>query len=292
MAAVRLLNYKNLKLVYWLLLITAGVYFASNVFLFFTDLKLARYAPQWRDQASTVQPKSTQSATVKEYRALLERGLIPVKKDESSQAKEKDLLANLDDLALTSLNCTLVGTVINEGGDSWAIIRDNQSNKEEKVTAGSVYSGAKVVLILRNKLVLNFNGKDELLVMGIERIRAENLSKQKPAKAQGDGDTFKISKEFVTQSVNDLPKILTTVRIRPFIQDGKPQGFKISNLKEGSMLKTMGFQNDDVIKSVNGQDIRSPEDVMKLYNALKDSSFFSISVLRNNQLKTLNYKVR
>jgi general secretion pathway protein C len=130
--------------------------------------------------------------------------------------------------------------------------------------------------------------------MGIERIRAENLAKEQPAKAEGAGDisTFKISKDFIAQSVTDLPKLMATVRIRPFMKDGKPQGFKVSNLKEGSLLKTMGFHDDDVIKSVNGQDIHSPEDVMKLYNTLKDSNFFTISILRNNQSKTLNYKVR
>jgi general secretion pathway protein C len=294
MDAIRIINYRNLRLAYWFLLITAGVYFSSSLVVFLTDVRLANYFPQWEEESSAVQPKTMASVPPKEYKSLLERNLFGVKADESRKDKSIHLLANLDKLALTSLNCTLVGTIINESGEPSAVIRDNQSNKEEKVSVGSVYSGAKVILILRNKVVLNFNGKDELLVMGIERIRAENLAKEQPAKAEGAGDisTFKISKDFIAQSVTDLPKLMATVRIRPFMKDGKPQGFKVSNLKEGSLLKTMGFHDDDVIKSVNGQDIHSPEDVMKLYNTLKDSNFFTISILRNNQSKTLNYKVR
>ena len=243
------------------------------------------------EQPSAPQSKTGAATARKDYKALVERNLFAVKQDEAQTPKESDLLANLDKLALTSLNCTLIGTVIQENGDSWAIIKDNQSNKEEKASVGSMISGAKVVMILRNKVVLNFNGKDELLVMGIEKIRAEKMAQEKGGKEQG-GDSFKISKDFVASSINDLPKIMATVRIRPLMKDGKPQGFKISNLKEGSLLKTMGFQDGDVIKGVNGQDIHSPEDVMKLYNTLKDSTFFSITVLRNNQVKTLNYKVR
>lgn len=285
------LNYRNLKLVFFLLLLTAATWFASNLVIFFTDFQLADHAPRLLEQPSAPQSKTSAATARKDYKALVERNLFAVKQDEAQTPKESDLLANLDKLALTSLNCTLIGTVIQENGDSWAIIKDNQSNKEEKVSVGSTFSGAKVVMILRNKVVLNFNGKDELLVMGIERIRAEKMAQEKGGKEQ-EGDSFKISKGFVASSMNDLPKIMATVRIRPFMKDGKPQGFKITNLKEGSLLKTMGFQNEDVIKGVNGQDIHSPEDAMKLYNTLKDSTFFSITVLRNNQVKTLNYKVR
>lgn len=276
------------------LLLTVAVYFASNLFLFFMDLRLAEYSPPMIDGPSPAGQKPSGLPFQKEYKAILERNLFGVKRDESSRGKEDDLLANLDKLALTSLNCTLIGTVINEKGESWAIIKDNQGGREEKVSVGSMFSGAKVVMILRNKVVLNFNGKDELLVMGIERIRAEKLAQEKAGKDQSpaEGSSYKISKDFVRESMNDLAKIMSTMRIRPYVKDGKPQGFQISQLKEGSLLKTMGFQDEDILKSVNGQDIRSPEDAMKLYNSLKDSNYFSISILRKNQPMTLNYKVR
>lgn len=288
------LKYKNMKLVFHFLLLTAVVYFASNLLIFFTEFKIADHAPRWLEQPSDAQAKPGVTARM-DYKAFMERNLFAVKSDETRTPKESDLLANLDKLALTSLNCTLIGTVVNENGDSWAIIRDNQSNKEEKVTVGSDVSGAKVVLILRNKVVLNFNGKDELLVMGIEKIRADKTALEQADKGTGgaeEASAYKISKDFVEATMNDLPKIMATVRIRPFMKDGKPQGFKISQLKEGSLLKTMGFQDEDIIKGVNGQEIRSPEDMMKLYTSLKDSSFFSVTVMRKNQLKTLNYKVR
>lgn len=288
------LNYRNVRLVFPFLLLTVAVYFASNLFLFFMDLRLAHYSRPLIDGPSLARQKSSAPTLHKEYKALLERNLFGIKKDESARGRERDLLADIDKLALTSLNCTLIGTVINENGESWAIIKDNQGGREEKVSVGSMFSGAKVVMILRNKVVLNFNGKDELLVMGIERIRAERLAQEKAGKEQapGEGSTYKISKDFVREGMNDLAKTMSTVRIRPYIKDGKSQGFQISQLKEGSLLKTMGFLDEDVIKSVNGQDIRSPEDAMKLYNSLKDSNFFSITIVRKNQPMTLNYKVR
>jgi len=288
------LNYRNMRLVFPFLLLTVAVYFASNLVLFMMNLRLAEYSPPLMDGPSPARQKTSALPPKREYRVLLERNLFGIKKDETSRDKGGDLLANLDKLALTSLNCTLIGTVINETGNSWAVIRDNQSKREEKVSVGSMFSDAKVVLILRNKVVLNFNGKDELLVMGIEKIRAERLAEEKAGKEQapGEGSTYKISRDFVRDSMNDLAKIMSTVRVRPYVKDGKPQGFQISRLKGGSLVKTMGFQDGDIIRSINGQDIRSPEDAMKLYNTLKDSSFFTITLLRKNQPMTLNYKVR
>ena len=149
-------------------------------------------------------------------------------------------------------------------------------------------------MILRNKVVLNIDGKDELLVMGIEKIRAEKSGDKNANQVDSKADitTYKISRDFVQESINNVAQIMSQVRIKPSLKEGKPEGFIISRIKEGSLVKTMGFEDGDIIKSVNGQQVHSAEDIIKLYNTLKDSNFFSINIKRNNQAKTLNFKVR
>ncbi|MFH1351205.1 MAG: type II secretion system protein N, partial [Pseudomonadota bacterium] len=217
-----------------------------------------------------------------------------VKTDESDKRGMKDLKTKIENLALTSLNLTLIGTVINEGGESWAIIKDNQNNKEDKYPEGSVINGAKVVMILRNKVVLNMDGKDELLVMGIEKIRAEQKKDEKGGGGarKEEGTPYVISKEFVGESIKNVSQLMAQVRIKPHFKDSKPDGFQISQIKKGSIIGNMGFQDGDILKSVNGQEIRSAEDILKLYNTLKDSNFFSMGIVRKNEAVTLNFKVR
>jgi general secretion pathway protein C len=89
-----------------------------------------------------------------------------------------------------------------------------------------------------------------------------------------------------------MAQMMSKVRVMPYMKDGKPEGFRVSQIKEDSLFKSMGFQNGDVIRSINGQAILSAEDMMKAYNSLKDNSSFSITILRNNQPKTLNLRVR
>ena len=275
-------------------MLTTLVYATNSIFIFFMDLNVIDYVPASFHESNTPQKRADETHPLNHYGKIWERNLFSLKTDEQHEVSEMDLLAQIDRLSLTSLNCTLIGTIINESGDSWAIIKDNQSNRQDRYTVGSTISGAKVKIIIRNKVVLNIDGRDELLVMGIEKIRAEKAGAEKSGKEAGEGDivTYKISKNFIQESINNVAQIMSNVRIKPYFKDGKPEGFKINRIKQGSILKTMGFKDDDIIRSVNGKNIRSAEDIMKLYTALKDSKLFSIGIVRNKQTKILNFKVR
>ena len=148
-------------------MVTIAVYLLSTLFLFYLDLKMVRYSPVVFDDVRAPHIKTVNARNISFYKAIWERNLFGAKTAEDEKTAASDLLSQIDQLALTSLNCTLIGTIINENGESWAIIKENQGNTQEKYKVGSMISGAKVIMILRNKVVLNIDGKDELLVMGI-----------------------------------------------------------------------------------------------------------------------------
>jgi general secretion pathway protein C len=199
-----------------------------------------------------------------------------------------------------------MGTIIEENGESWAIIQDNQTRIQGRYSIGSLVSGAKVEMILRNKVVLNIDGRDELLVMGIEKLRssapdADESDRGEPGKQparpsgsspRADTATRTISRDLIQDNINNMAQMMSKVRVIPYMRDGKPEGFRVSQIKEDSLFRNMGFQNGDVLRSINGMDILSAEDMMKAYNSLKNNSSFSITILRNNQPKTLNLRVR
>ena len=286
--------YSKLKVVYYLLLLTIIAYMISTLSLFSLDLKLVNFSPTVIPSGDVPKKLLKEVRPLQYYNLIREKNLFSVTPEDQDKNGETDIMAQIDDLSLTSLNCTLIGTIIHENGDSWAIIKDNKSNSQDKYQKGSVVSGAKVVLILRNKVVLNIDGRDELLVMGIEKIRAEKAAKDKSGQTGSTGEsvTYKIDRNFIRKSMNNLAEIMSNVRVKPHFKDGKPTGFQVSHIKKGSLLQTIGFKDNDVIKSVNGQDIRSTADIMKLYGTLKDTHFYNVNIVRNNQTKTLNFKVR
>lgn len=292
MNAIPWLSPDKLRYLFYFILATLVAQFLSTLFIFYMDLRLSSYLPSVEADVLSSHPKRTEQHPLEYYKGILDRNLFGAKTEETEKKTQRDLRDQIDQLALTSMNFTLVGTILNEGGVSWAVIMDNQNNREDRYTVGSVIKGAKVVMILRNKVVLNIDGKDELLVMGIEKIRADEKTSEKGGAGSGEVVAYTINKEVIQKSVSNIGDIMTQLRVKPYFHEGKPSGFLISNIKNGSVVDSLGFKDGDIIKGVNGEEIRSVEDIMRLYGTIKDSSFFSVGIVRGNENKTLNFKVK
>jgi general secretion pathway protein C len=295
------------KYLFYLGLISVGVYFLSSLFVFYTRLKLAdQYSPGGVRMNLPTQA-SAEKPSLEHFKPIWERNLFSAKVDEETKPEPRNLLSKIDALSVTTLNCTLIGTILNEDGESWAIIQDNQTNRQDRYPVGSTVSGAKVVMILRNKVVLNIDGRDELLVMGIEKIRASTPEEEKadtfsiprkepvrPARGvlKSEGLNYTISRDLVRQSVNNMAQMMSAVRMTPYLKDGRPEGFRLTQIKDKSLFKAMGLRNGDILTSINGQSILAAEDMMRAYGAIKEGNSFTVSIVRNNRSTTLNYRVR
>jgi general secretion pathway protein C len=299
--------FEKSKYLFYLILVSVGVYFLSSLFVFYTRLKLAdQYSPSAVDMNLPKQI-SSEKPPLEHFKTIWERNLFSAKVDEEKKPEPQNLLSKIDALSVTTLNCTLIGTILNDEGESWAIIQDNQTNRQDRYTVGSTVSGAKVVMILRNKVVLNIDGRDELLVMGIEKIRTSSpeaekadttsIPRREPARSargplKSEGLNYTISRDLIQQSVNNMAQLMSAVRMTPYLKDGNPEGFRLTQIKDDSLFKAMGLQNGDILMSINGQSILAAGDMVKAYSAIKYSNSFTVGIMRNNRSTTLNYRVR
>jgi type II secretory pathway component PulC len=71
----------------------------------------------------------------------------------------------IEDLAPTSLNLTLLGTVIGNDRDARAIIVDNKEKRQDLYQVGDAVQGAFIASIERGKITLDVNGKKEALLI-------------------------------------------------------------------------------------------------------------------------------
>lgn len=282
--------YSGIKIVFAFLCVTVAAYALSSLLLFVLQSRLGADKPRPPLTAAHAKRDVPEKPPVSHYRSIWERNVFSTS---DAVQKEEPEPVRLEELSLTSLNCSLVGTMIDDGGEGWAIIRDNDDSRQEMVTRGSDVKGARVVRILMDKVVLNINGKDELLVMDVEDS-PEQASRQPSARGVSRGEilTYNISRSLVQQSLEDLASVMSGVRVEPYFEGGKPDGFRVTRIQPGSLLTTMGFQNGDIIKSVNDRPISTAEDAMRLYNAMKDSPFFRIGIVRNNRPATIQVRVR
>ena len=83
-----------------------------------------------------------------------------------------------------------------------------------------------------------------------------------------------------------------SARIVPEIRDGKAAGFRLYSVRPDGPFAKIGMQNGDVISSINGLEITSPEKALEVYAKLKSASHLSLGLERNGQRITKDYTIR
>jgi len=63
-------------------------------------------------------------------------------------------------------------------------------------------------------------------------------------------------------------------------------------VRPGSLYRAIGIRSGDVITSVNGTKIDSPNKALELFEQLKNSSNISVEIERRGQPKTLGYSIK
>ena len=216
------------------------------------------------------------------------------KKVSSPEGKEntsKKTSRAQEERGTTPLNLKLLGTMVNEGGSSCAIIQELETDRQDMVSVGSVVAGARVVSIAKDRVVLDFNGREEILLLGMEETRSAGTHRDQ-GRQESAPSTYVLSREVVRENLEDLPSLLNQARAEIYYKEGSPEGFQLSQIEKGSIITSAGFQDGDVIQSVNGQEIRSLKDAIALYHRFGDSHSFTIGILREEKPKTLHVKIR
>jgi general secretion pathway protein C len=279
----------KLRYLFFFFLVTVAAYAGSTLLLSYLGREPAKELPVPAPMRSSVEDKGVpSSAPAAGYSKALAKRTLSL--DRKEDASEKTYRAQ-ERPGLSSLNLKLLGTVVNESGSSWAVIQDLETDRQEMATVGSVVAGARVVSIERDRVVLSVNGREEILLLGVEGARSASSREDQGAK-ESTTSTYVLSREVVRENLDNLPSLLMQARAELYFKEGKPEGFQLSQIQQGSIVKSAGFQDGDVIRSVNGQEVRSLEDAIALYQKFGDNDSFTIGILRGEKPKTLHVKIK
>lgn len=292
-----------------LLCLTAAAYLGVNLFYKALDRRMATtpmvsaaVIPQAKE--TKVRPKAESH-----YRLILDRNLFKTKAVAApapEKAKELDLAA----LEQTQLKLKLWGTVAppeegsQEGEDSkaYAVIEDTSLRQQNLYRKGDSIQNAQVKAILREKVVLTVNGKDEVLEMEkLEGgrggpIRRGVSSSSVAARSSSSGATraqrITLKRSLIEDSIKDITKLMTQVKITPHMEDGVPNGLALSNIQPNSIFRRMGLRNGDVLMGVDGQQIQSVDDALRLYDSLQTAENVKVDLKRRGREKAIEYRVK
>jgi general secretion pathway protein C len=240
------------------------------------------------DTGTTRQPLSA-------YQAVLDRNLFNTRSTATATGAKVDV----ESLEETKLNLKLWGTVSGTEDGDYAVIEDVKAREQNLYRTGDAIQTATVKEIFREKVVLTVNGKDEVLQMqelvsGKAVSRPGGLPTRAAASSSGAVRAQRISlrRSYIEQSMTDMASLMTQVQIRPHMENGMPAGLSLSSIKPNSIFRRMGLRNGDVITGVDGSEISSVDDALKLVDNLKSSSQLSVQLKRRGREKSIEYSIR
>ena len=224
-----------------------------------------------------------------QYNIIVKRNLFQVETTSTNQTSEKQDTENddLSELAPTKLDLALLGTVTGDYAEYvHAVIKNKKTNEQAIYQIGDLILNAKVKKILRRKVILTFQGKDQVLEMGEDNKTATKFA--------GEPD---ISEPYSNNNVlyispNTIGDLVNYINIKDHIKNRKPDGMKINWIKKNSVFENVGLKQDDIIKSINGIPIASSKDALRLSGTMKDLQHATVTILRNGETKKLTFRVK
>ena len=208
--------------------------------------------------------------------------------------EKKDKVLDVDVMDLTDLKLKLWGTIVAGVDFSSAIIEETKTRKQKLYKIGDSIQTAMLTHILRNKVVLSVNGKDEILEIESKPGKnGKSLPRRSSPVESGKGPTkdITIKRSLIEDSMANLNQLMKDVRIRPHFKNGESDGLIVSGIKGGSVFRKLGLRNGDIIMGVDGAQIESVDDAMKLYNGLGDLENMKVDIKRRGKVQTLNFNV-
>jgi general secretion pathway protein C len=211
----------------------------------------------------------------------------------------------------TSLPLGLMGIMYSPPphGLKWsvAIVRDTEDRSMGAFGVGGKVHGATITEIEETRIYLDNGGKTEFL----DLLDVTNAPTPAPVAAvtpQAGGDalsqemdrgirktgehSYEIQRQTLESVLGNMNLLSRSARIVPEIKDGKSGGFRLYSVRPDGPFAKIGMQNGDVISSINGLEITSPEKALEVYSKLKSASHLSLGLERNGQKVTKDYSIR
>ena len=220
------------------------------------------------------------------YQPIFERHLFG--KEPETDPKPEQI--QIDSLKQTELKLKLWGTVVGGDNQTYAVIEADRAGQNLYRT-GDTIQNATIKMILREKVVLHVNGRDEILEM--EKLLATgSVARPGPIRtASAEPQNIALKRAQIEGAVQNPNQLLQEIRIRPHFEKGKLDGLTITAIKPDSIFRKMGLISGDILTSVDGEKIESMDDALKFYETIKAASTVKLDIKRRGQLQTIEYNV-
>jgi general secretion pathway protein C len=105
-------------------------------------------------------------------------------------------------------------------------------------------------------------------------------------------NSFDVDRSAISTIMEKQGDLMRGVRILPQKDGDKTVGLRVSGIKPSSLLGTLGIQNGDQLKGINGMDISDPQKALEAYARLQMADKISVSVVRGGKPMTIDVNIK
>lgn len=241
----------------------------------------------------------------KEYDAVASRNLFrldvyvapPPPKPVTNDVDENNLVES-------KLPALLVGTLAGAEKTSLCLIQDTRNRSVDVYAVGDdLFGMAKIFRIERQRVIVTRNGKQEVLILPEDTVRKGRgrgrvvpgrvapavVNQPKLTVRKEDNGHFVLDKDEFGNMLGDLGPLLSSARVVPNFEKGKINGYKIFAIKPGSIYEKIGIRNGDVIDSINGLRIETPDKALMMFQQLRSEDHFELAIRRGGEPQLFTY---
>lgn len=193
----------------------------------------------------------------------------------------------------------LIGTVAGGGRSDVAVLEDIGSKKQTLYHLHELVAAVGEIVEIRSDAIRLRQGlQEELLPLSnglpAKLTPSQTVNGLAAGMAGGAEASFHrvLDRREVTQSMADLPLLLSQARAVAFYVNGKQEGWRMESLAPQSFYEKIGLKTGDVLQRLNGADLRDPGMMLAFFQQVKEERTVTLDVLRQDRKTTLTYEIR
>ncbi len=193
---------------------------------------------------------------------------------------------------------------------SFAVITVSEKDKP-MVREGSTVAGREVAVIVREKVYFHegasycfvgmFQPPQPVAPVAAAPVIVEPGGPGAPGKVPADIEkgiqkvddhTFNVDRNVVDKIIENQAELMKSARIIPEQVDGKVVGIRLLNIRPDTLLGKLGLTTGDMLKSINGFDMTSPEKALEAYAKLRTAPNITIGIVRNGKPTNIEFNIK
>ncbi|MDO6582422.1 type II secretion system protein GspC [Photobacterium sp. 2_MG-2023] len=200
----------------------------------------------------------------------------------------------------TKLNLTLVGVVASNNPQTTLAVITNRG-KQNTYGLNEAIDGTRATLqgVFVDRVIIRNNGRDETLMLDGQKFGQNGSQVSAPSTApaarqapeptvqpdstesEGAGDEL----AQIKQEIMDKPQnLFSYIRLSQVKQDDELIGYRVNPGKNRVLFDAVGLQPEDLAVSLNGNDLKDPTVMARLWTELSSATELTLTVERDGQL--------